>query len=43
MRKETMITLNDIKEAKKRLSNTVHATPLMKAPILSKKKMQKFF
>ncbi|MBP7742001.1 MAG: threonine ammonia-lyase [Aliarcobacter sp.] len=31
-----MITLNDIKEAKKRLSNTVLNTPLVKAPILSK-------
>ena len=36
MRKETMITLNDIKEAKKRLSGTVLTTPLVKAPILSK-------
>ena len=36
MRKEAMITLNDIKEAKKRLANTVSTTPLMKAPILSK-------
>ena len=33
-----MITLNDIKEAKKRLANTVSTTPLMKAPILSKEK-----
>lgn len=31
-----MITLNDVKEAKKRLSNTVLNTPLVKAPILSK-------
>ena len=31
-----MITLNDIKEAKKRLAGTVLNTPLVKAPILSK-------
>jgi len=30
-----MITLNDIKEAKKRLTGTVLTTPLVKAPILS--------
>jgi len=30
-----MITLNDIKEAKKRLAGTVLTTPLVKAPILS--------
>ena len=36
MRKEAMITLNDIKEAKKRLTGTVLTTPLVKAPILSK-------
>jgi len=30
-----MITLNDIKEAKKRLAATVLTTPLVKAPILS--------
>ena len=33
-----MITLNDIKDAKKRLENTISKTPLMKAPILSKEK-----
>ena len=33
-----MITLNDIKDAKKRLEDTVSKTPLMKAPILSKEK-----
>lgn len=31
-----MITLNDIKDAKKNLSNVVEATPVTKAPILSK-------
>ena len=35
MRKEEMITLNNIKEAKKRLAGTVLNTPLVKAPILS--------
>ncbi|CAM3842727.1 threonine ammonia-lyase [Arcobacter cloacae] len=43
MRKEEMITLNDIKEAKKRLANTVSMTPLMKAPILSKEKNAEIF
>ena len=43
MRKEEMITLNDIKEAKKRLANTVSMTPLMKAPILSKEKNAQVF
>ncbi|CAM3568996.1 threonine ammonia-lyase [Arcobacter aquimarinus] len=43
MRKEAMITLNDIKEAKKRLTNTVSMTPLMKAPILSKEKNAEIF
>lgn len=43
MRKEKMITLNDIKEAKKRLANTVSMTPLMKAPILSKEKNAEIF
>ncbi|NCB11717.1 threonine ammonia-lyase [Arcobacter cloacae] len=38
-----MITLNDIKEAKKRLANTVSMTPLMKAPILSKEKNAEIF
>ncbi|QKE26906.1 threonine ammonia-lyase [Arcobacter aquimarinus] len=38
-----MITLNDIKEAKKRLTNTVSMTPLMKAPILSKEKNAEIF
>ena len=33
-----MITLNDIKDAKKRLENTISKTRLMKAPILSKEK-----
>ena len=31
-----MITLNDIKDAKKRLAGTVLNTPLVNAPILSK-------
>lgn len=38
-----MITLNDIKDAKKRLENTVSKTPLMKAPILSKEKNAQIF
>ena len=42
MRKETMITLNDIKRSKKRLTNTVWTTPLIKAPILSKEKCRNF-
>ena len=36
MRKEIMITLNNIKEAKKNLENIAVNTPLAKAPILSK-------
>ena len=38
-----MITLNDIKDAKKRLENTVSNTPLMKAPFLSKEKDAEIF
>ncbi len=38
-----MITLNDIKDAKKRLENTISKTPLMKAPILSKEKNAEIF
>ncbi|MDK2069903.1 threonine ammonia-lyase [Aliarcobacter butzleri] len=33
-----MITLNDIKDAKKQLEKAISLTPLMKAPILSKEK-----
>ncbi|MCG3682966.1 threonine ammonia-lyase [Aliarcobacter butzleri] len=33
-----MITLNDIKDAKKQLERAISLTPLMKAPILSKEK-----
>lgn len=36
MKSIKMITLNDIKDAKKNLSNVVEATPVTKAPILSK-------
>ncbi|MDX4025640.1 threonine ammonia-lyase [Aliarcobacter skirrowii] len=38
-----MITLNDIKDAKKRLENTISKTPLMKAPILSKEKSAQIY
>ncbi|MBL3519741.1 threonine ammonia-lyase [Arcobacter lanthieri] len=38
-----MITLNDIKDAKKRLENTVSKTPLMKAPFLSQEKEAEIF
>ncbi len=38
-----MITLNDIKDAKKRLENTISKTPLMKAPILSKEKSSQIY
>lgn len=38
-----MITLNDIKDAKKRLENTVSKTPLMKAPFLSQEKEAQIF
>ncbi|WP_026804059.1 threonine ammonia-lyase [Aliarcobacter lanthieri] len=38
-----MITLNDIKDAKKRLENTVSKTPLMKAPFLSQEKGAQVF
>ncbi|WP_418186196.1 threonine ammonia-lyase [Aliarcobacter vitoriensis] len=38
-----MITLNDIKDAKKRLENTVSKTPLMKAPFLSIEKNAQIF
>lgn len=38
-----MITLNDIKDAKKRLENTVSKTPLMKAPFLSQEKGAQIF
>lgn len=37
MKRKKMITLNDIKEAKKNLSNVTINTPLALAPILSKK------
>ena len=38
-----MITLNDIKDAKKRLDGTVYKTPLMKAPFLSTGQYLQFF
>ena len=38
-----MITLNDIKDAKKRLDGTVYKTPLMKAPFLSTEKNAEIF
>jgi len=38
-----MITLNDIKDAKKRLEDTVSSTPLMKAPFLSQEKNAQIF
>ena len=38
-----MITLNDIKDAKKRLENTISKTPLMKAPSLSKEKSAQIY
>jgi len=38
-----MITLNDIKDAKKRLEDTVSNTPLMKAPFLSQEKNAQIF
>lgn len=38
-----MITLNDIKDAKKQLEKAISLTPLMKAPILSKEKNAEIF
>lgn len=38
-----MITLNDIKDAKKELEKAITLTPLMKAPILSKEKNAEIF
>lgn len=38
-----MITLNDIKDAQKRLAGTVYKTPLMKAPFLSLEKNAEIF
>src|SRR5574344_505824 len=38
-----MITLNEIKDAKKRVENTISKTPLMKAPILSKEKSAQIY
>lgn len=38
-----MITLNDIKDAKKQLEKAISLTPLMKAPILSKEKNSEIY
>jgi threonine dehydratase len=35
MKRKNMITLNDVKEAKKNLENVANNTPITKAPILS--------